>query len=115
MSRHSAPAAGSRGLGAGEPACLPRGLSHCTLKLESILLVTSHYSYLILDLETGSKESYLRKGNPFDPKNKIVALGLKPQGEEAETYYLRDTNIINGFKFLQGNTCNVLVRHFQVS
>ena len=68
-------------------------------------------SYLILDLETGSKESYLRKGNPFDPKNKIVALGLKPQGEEAETYYLRDTNIINGFKFLQGNTCNVLVGH----
>lgn len=47
--------------------------------------------YLTLDLETGSKESYLRKGNPFDPKNKIVAIGIKNQGApEAGSYYLLD-------------------------
>lgn len=47
-------------------------------------------SYLILDLETGSHESYLRKGNPFDPRNKIVAVGIKVQGYD-EPYALDNT------------------------
>jgi DNA polymerase-1 len=35
-------------------------------------------SYLVLDLETGSKELYKRKGNPWF--NRILAVGLKPEG-----------------------------------
>jgi len=43
--------------------------------------------YAVIDIETSIKESFLRKANPFDPDNKIIAIGAKKQGEEAKTYY----------------------------
>lgn len=36
--------------------------------------------YAIIDLETGSKKEYLRKGNPLTGNNNIVAVGMKMQG-----------------------------------
>jgi hypothetical protein len=43
--------------------------------------------YCVIDIETSIKESFLRKANPFDPENTIVAIGLKKKGEDARTYY----------------------------
>lgn len=42
-------------------------------------------NYLVLDLETGCKELYKRKGNPW--YNDIVAIGIKIQNMEAFTQY----------------------------
>jgi DNA polymerase-1 len=44
--------------------------------------------YAVIDLETTIKESFKRKANPFDPANRIVALGLKRADEpEPRLYY----------------------------
>lgn len=54
-------------------------------------------SYLVLDLETGCKEQYGRKGNPFI--NKIAAVGFVVQGEEVRAIDLRacsSDDTING-------------------
>jgi DNA polymerase I-like protein with 3'-5' exonuclease and polymerase domains len=46
--------------------------------------------YIILDLETTTKEQYGRKANPFF--NEIVAIGLKTEGEEAKSFYTNKWN-----------------------
>lgn len=58
--------------------------------------------YTVLDLETGSKEVFLRKGNPWF--NSIVAVGLKTQ-DKINAYmskgksYVDFNNIVVGFNF----------------
>lgn len=44
-------------------------------------------SYCTVDIETGSKEEFSRKGNPLTGSNPIIAACFKHQNEEARVYY----------------------------
>lgn len=63
--------------------------------------------YLVLDLETNT-ETYLGRTASY-LKNDIIAMGIKPQGEISESFYLAKTDIKNGFKFFDSEEFNILV------
>ena len=61
-------------------------------------------TYLVIDLETGSKKSFKRNGNPFDPANQIVAIGLCNQENQVTVLYKElHWDWLNGVDVLVGH------------
>ncbi len=67
-------------------------------------------SYMIVDLETTTKESYKRTANPFDFANRIVATGSKIQGEKIILEYLTESPPVHLFLHRLGK-CQLLIGH----
>ena len=57
-------------------------------------------SYLILDIETSIYESFKRKANPFDSRNRIITIQCLHRGEEPYVNYYEDpkTPLVIGIK-----------------
>ena len=63
--------------------------------------------YAVLDLETSIYESFGRKANPFDPRNYIVAVGVKKQNGTRILTHKKIDSMLFPIGWLDGVTCLV--------